>query len=1086
MKRVLSVVVVASLALSAVPASAQIDARMFRYPDVSQTQITFVYAGDIWVAPKTGGTAQRLSSPRGEETFPRFSPDGSQIAYSANYDGNTDVYVVPAMGGEPVRVTYHPMGDRLVDWNPDGTSVLFASSRESGRQRFNQFYRVAATGGLPEKMPIPYGEFGAISPDGSLLAYMPKARDFRTWKRYRGGWAPDIFLFNLRDSSATNMTDNDANDAHPMFAGNLIYFLSDRGLAERHNIWVYDRQTGASRQVTTFEDYDVTFPAIGPTDIVFQAGGRLYLMDLAGEQLSEVQIDVVTDQVTLKPHMENVANLIQAGGISPTGQRAIFQARGEIFTVPAEHGPVINLTHTTGTAERYPVWSPDGSQIAYWSDASGEYELVVRAADGSGEERTVTSLGEGYRYEPSWSPDGTKMAFMNQHMQLNLLDVESGRMRQIDESPIWMAHGQLQGFDMDWSSDSRWLTFARGVETANSAIFLYDTEENELHQVTAGYYNDFQPVFDPDGKYLYYFTNRTFSPVYGDFDNSWTYPNATNIAAAALRSDVHSPLEPRNDEEEVKAEEEDDGEDEEDDSKDETVAIELEGFEERAVMLSPDPGNYAGLAAVSGKVVYRRLPRTGSGDDESPIVFFDLEEREEKTIMDDADGFAISNDGKKMLVVANDQFAIVSVAPDQKMDTPLRTREMETTIDPRAEWRQLFADTWRFQRDFFYDENMHGVDWPAMRERYGRLIEDAVTRWDVNFVLGELIGELNSSHTYRGGGDAETAEFRGVGLLGVDWAVESGAYRIAHIIEGANWDVDARSPLRQPGVDVHEGDYVLAVNGNPLDTSRDPWAAFQGLVGRPVLLTVNDRPTMDGARQVLVDPLRSETRIRHLEWIEANRRRVEEATDGRVGYIYVRSTGLDAQNELVRQFMAQYRKEGLVIDERFNSGGQIPDRFIELLNRSALSYWAVRDGQDWQWPPVAHFGPKVMLTNGWSGSGGDAFPFYFREAGLGPLIGTRTWGGLIGISGAPPLVDGGRLTVPTFRMYDVRGNWFDEGVGVAPDIPVPEDPSQLARGVDPQLERAIQEVMRLIEENPPTPPDRPQPERRTARPRRRT
>lgn len=1086
MKHALSVLIAASLGLSAVPASAQIDARMFRYADVSQTQIAFVYAGDIWVAPKTGGTAQRLSSPRGEEAFPRFSPDGSQIAYSANYDGNTDVYVVPAMGGEPVRVTYHPMADRLVDWHPDGVTLLFASSRESGRQRFNQFYRVAATGGLPEKMPIPYGEFGAISPDGSLLAYMPKARDFRTWKRYRGGWAPDIWLFDLRDSSATNMTNNDANDAHPMFAGDLIYFLSDRGPAERHNIWVYDRQTGASRQVTTFEDYDVTFPAIGPADIVFQAAGRLYLMDLASEQLSEVNIDVVTDQVTLKPRMENVADLIQSGGISPTGQRAIFQARGEVFTVPAEYGPVLNLTQTAGTAERYPVWSPDGSQIAYWSDASGEYELVLRAADGSGEERTVTSLGPGFRYEPSWSPDGTTMAFMNQQMQLSLLDVESGRIRQIDESPIWMAHGQLQGFDMDWSSDSRWLTFARGVETANSAIFLYDTEDNELHQVTAGYYNDMQPVFDPDGKYLYYLTNRTFSPVYGDFDNSWTYPNATNIAAVALRADVRSPLEPRNDEEQVKVREEDDEEDEDAESEDEAVVIELEGFEERAVVLPPDPGNYTGLAAVSGKIVYRRLPRTGSGDDESPIVFFDLKEREEKTIMDDADGFAISNDGKKMLVAESDRFAIVSVAPGQKMETPLRTREMETTVDPRAEWRQLFADAWRFQRDFFYDENMHGVDWPAMRERYGRLIEDAVTRWDVNFILGELIAELNASHTYRFGGDGETAPSRGVGLLGVNWRLENGAYRIARIIEGANWDADARSPLRQPGVDVDEGDYVLAVNGTPLDTSLDPWAAFQGLVSRPILLTVNERPSMEGARQVLVDPLRSETRIRHLEWIEANRRRVEEATDGRVGYIYVRSTGVDAQNELVRQFMAQYRKEGLVIDERFNSGGQIPDRFIELLNRSALSYWAVRDGQDWQWPPVAHFGPKVMLTNGWSGSGGDAFPFYFREAGLGPLIGTRTWGGLIGISGAPPLIDGGAVTVPTFRMYDVRGNWFDEGVGVAPDIRVPEDPSQLARGVDPQLERAIQETMRLIEENPPTPPDRPQPERRTAGPRRRT
>ena len=411
---------------------------------------------------------------------------------------------------------------------------------------------------------------------------------------------------------------------------------------------------------------------------------------------------------------------------------------------------------------------------------------------------------------------------------------------------------------------------------------------------------------------------------------------------------------------------------------------------------------------------------------------------------------------------------------------------MELVIDPQTEWRQIFADAWRFERDFFYDPAMHGVDWPAMRERYGRLLEDAVTRWDVNFVLGELIAELNASHTYRGGGDQESAASRGAGLLGVDWALENGAYRIAHIVDGAPWDNDTRSPLRRPGVEIEEGAYILAVNGVPMDTSKDPWAAFQGLTDEPILLTVNDEPRMDGSRQVLVDPLRSETRLRHLEWIETNRRRVEEATDGRIGYIYVRSTGVDAQNELVRQFMAQYTKEGLIIDERFNSGGQIPDRFVELLNRPILSYWAVREGRDWQWPPVAHRGPKVMLMNGWSGSGGDAFPYYFREAGIGPLIGSRTWGGLIGISGAPPLIDGGFVTVPTFRMYSTSGEWFAEGTGVQPDIPVPEDPSQLARGIDPQLERAIQEVMRLVRENPPAPPDRPAPERRTPETRQRT
>jgi tricorn protease len=527
-----------------------------------------------------------------------------------------------------------------------------------------------------------------------------------------------------------------------------------------------------------------------------------------------------------------------------------------------------------------------------------------------------------------------------------------------------------------------------------------------------------------------------------------------------------------------------DGENGDDDNgqEEEEAAVEivLAGFEQRAVILPPEPGNVGALSAVSGKVIFHDAPRSGSGDDEAPIRYYDLEERETKTIIGDANNYALTHDGKKMLVRANGQLAIIDVKPDQKFEKPLRTGDMEVTVDPRAEWRQMFADVWRFERDFFYDEGMHGVDWDAMREQYGPLIADAVTRWDLNFVIGELIAELNASHAYRGGGDQESAPTRRVGMLGVDWSLENGAYRIAHIVDGAPWDAEVRSPLRQPGVDVNEGDYVLAVNGVPVDTSKDPWAAFQGLVDNPVMLTVNSSPSMEGARQVLVEPLGSENRLRHLEWIEANRKRVEEATDGRVGYVYVRSTGIDAQNELVRQFAAQFTKDGLIIDERWNSGGQIPDRFIELLNRPLLSYWAARFGDQQQWPPIAHRGPKVMLINGWSGSGGDAFPYYFREAGIGPLIGARTWGGLIGISGAPGLVDGGVATVPTFRMYSTDGEWFEEGVGVAPDIPVAEDPGQLARGVDTQLERAIEETLRLIEQNLPTPAPRPSAERRVA------
>jgi tricorn protease len=1064
---------------TAAPAAAQVDARMLRYPDVSATHIAFAYAGDVWVVPKAGGTAVRLSSPPGEEAFPRFSPDGSQIAYSANYDGNGDVYVVPAMGGTPVRVTHHPMGDRLVDWHPNGQQVLFASSRESGRQRYSQFFLAPAAGGMPTKLPVPYGEFGQLSPDGRMFAYTPKARDFRTWKRYRGGWAPDIWLFDLTDSSATNITNHPANDGQPMWHGNTLYFLSDRGPAQRYNIWAYDVASRGMRQVTTFRDFDVTFPSIGPDDLVLQAGGRLYRIELANEGMVEVPVTAVTDQSTLRPRAERIANRIQSGGVSPTGKRALFEARGEILTVPAEHGPVLNLTRSSGVAERYPTWSPDGKTLAYWSDRSGEYELYLRPADGSGEERKLTSMGAGYRYSPQWSPDSKKLAFADELMRFRVYDLDRNRATEIDQSEIWMSHGQLAGMDFRWSSDSRWITYSRPTTSGNSAVFVYDTEEGQLHQVTAGYFTEVQPVFDPDGKYLYFLSNRNFEPVYSDFDNSWTYPNATAIVAVALRKDVPSPLAPKNDVE--GGDEKPDEEKENSDTADQAagVGIDFDGFEARAVVLPPEPGNYTDLQATKGKVLYRRFPRSGSGGDESPIVYFDLGAREEKTVLADADGYLVTHDGKKLLVANQQRFAIIDLKPGAKFEKPLRTSEMEMVVDPRAEWKQMFADTYRFERDFFYDPDMHGVDWDGMRDRYGRLIDDAVTRADVNFVLGEFIGELNASHTYRGGGDEEQPSRRGVGMLGVDWALENGAYRIASIVEGSAWDADARSPLREPGVDVNVGDYVLAVNGIPLDTSKDPWAAFQGLSGQPVQLTVNSQPSTDGARQVVVEATGSEVELRFRAWIEARRKQVDEATDGRVGYIYVQSTGRGAQSELVRQFMAQWRKDGLIIDERWNSGGQIPDRFVELLNRPMLSYWAVRTGESWQWPPVAHRGPKVMLINGWSGSGGDAFPFYFREAQVGPLIGARTWGGLIGVSGAPSLVDGGALTVPTFRMYDVHGNWFAEGHGVEPDIKVEEDPAQLARGQDAQLERAIAEVQRMIRENPPTPPGRPRAEDRT-------
>jgi len=1065
---------------------AQIDARMLRYPAVSKTQIAFVYAGDIWLVSKEGGSAFRLTSSPGEESFPRFSPDGSKVAYSASYDGNVDVYVVPSGGGEPARLTHHPMADRVVGWTPDGTRVLFASGRESGRQRYNQFYTVAATGGLPEKLVVPYGEFGSYSPDGRQFAYMPMAQDFRNWKRYRGGWSPDIWLFDLNTKAAKNITSNPANDAQPMWIGGTIYFISDRGPNERNNIWAYDVKAGTSRQVTQFADFDITFPSLGPDGIVFQAGGRLYFLDVPSGKQREVPVRVVTDETTLRPRTTKVDNLIQWAAVSPTGKRALFAARGDVFTAPAEFGPVVNASRTSGVAERYPRWSPDGKTLAYWSDRTGEYELTVRPADASGEEKKITSFGAGFRYAPYWSPDSRKVAFVDQAMRVHLTDVDSGRTTKIDECPEWMNHPTLENFEFKWSPDSRWLTYSRPTGDANSAIFLYDAKNAKLTRATTGYLNDNQPVFDPDGRYLFYASDREFAPVYGNFDNSWTYPNPTRLVAVPLRKDVPSPLHARNDYEGA-AETKKPEEKKEDSAKPaadvKPVDIDLDGFEQRAVILPPPAGNYAEVQAVKGKLLFRRLPRTGSSDTKSPIVYFDLTEREEKPVLDDAGGFEVTADGKKMLVAAQNRWAILEIKTPQKFEKPIATAEMEAAVDPRAEWKQMFEDVYRFERDYFYDEGMHGVDWTAIKARYGKLLEDAVTRWDVDFIIGEFIGELNASHTYYGGGDKETAPARNVGLLGIDWelapaaAGSPAAYRVRHIVRGGPWDAGVRAPLDEPGVNVKEGEYILAVNGVTIDTKQDPWGAFQGLGNKTVILTVNAKPAAEGSRQVLVKTLASEVELRYRAWIEERRQIVDKATQGKVGYIYVQSTGVDAQNELVQQFMGQWKKDGLIIDERWNGGGQIPDRFIELLNRPILAYWAVRDGASWQWPPVAHRGAQVMLINGWSGSGGDAFPTYFKQAGIGPLIGTRTWGGLIGISGAPTLVDGGNVTVPTFRMYDPKGSWFAEGHGVDPDIEVIDDPSQLASGTDPQLARAIREVQERIAKMP-KPPTRPAPEKR--------
>ncbi|MCI0693789.1 PDZ domain-containing protein [candidate division KSB1 bacterium] len=1080
----------AALAVAQPNRAATPDALMLRFPDVSADRIVFVYAGDLWTAPKEGGMARQLSSPKGLELFPKFSPDGKLIAFSGNYDGNTDVYLMSAEGGTPTRLTHHPDGDLVVEWYPDGKHVLYRSQMMSPSNRFNRLFKQPLAGGMPETLPLAYGELASFSPDGKRMAFQLASLEFRTWKRYRGGWATDLWFYDFANNTSEKFTDFEGTDALPMWQQNKIYFLSDRDERKKLNIWAYDLTTKQTKQVTNFTEYDVKWPSLGPDAIVFENGGKLYLLDLASETAKPISIQVPADLPEARAQAKDASKNIQSFSLSPSGKRALFEARGEIFTVPEKHGSVRNLTNTSGIAERFPAWSPDGKIVAYFSDRSGEYELYVRAGDGSGKERQIATLGAGFRYSPAWSPDSKRLAFNDKTGSLFVLNIADGKPKFVDKDE-W---SRITSYS--WSPDSRWLAYSKSMPNNQGAIMIYDADQNKAQQVTGDYYNDTNPAFDPEGKYLFFYSDRKFTPVYGDMDATWVYPNATEVYAVTLRKDVESPLAPRSDEE--KGEEKKDEEDgktagEKKDAKAETKAekkeeekkapepvnIDFDGIETRVVKLPVEAGNVGPLCAVKGKVVFARYPASGAakpGEPSGTLVYYDLKEREDKTVISGIDTYDLSADGKKVIYKSKTTYGIVDLAEGKKVgDGKIAADKMQAWINPREEWEQIFTEAWRIERDFFYDPDLHGLDWTAIKQRYARMLPYVVDRADLNYVIGEMIAELNASHAYVGGGDVETPKQISVGLLGCDFELDktNNAYRIKKIYEGAVWDAEVRSPLRQPGVQVNEGDYLLAVNGQPLDTSRDPWAAFQGLASEVVKLTINSSPNMTGAREVVVEPMDSEFRLRNLAWIESNRRKVEEATGGRVGYIYVPNTGRDGQSELVRQFTPQRTKAGLIIDERFNSGGQIPDRFIELLNRPIYNYWARRDQRDWQTPFVAHTGPKVMLVNGWAGSGGDAFPYYFRKTGLGPLVGKRTWGGLIGISGNPQPIDGGFVSAPTFGFWNTEGQWDVEGRGVDPDYDIENAPHEMAAGRDPQLEKAIEVILDTLKKAPPPEPQKP-------------
>ncbi len=1090
---------------------------MLRYPDVSADSIVFVYADDLWLVSREGGLASPLASPTGLESFPRFSPDGSLIGFVGNYDGNQDVYTVPKAGGVPLRVTYNATGEVLCDWTPGGELIL-SSRGQDGLGKRAQLFTVPKEGGLPSLLPVPYGAFGTLHQGGEWLAYVPWSRDGRTWKRYRGGMASDVWLFNISTHESKRVTDWEGTDSLPMWNGDTLYYLSDAGPNHRLNIWTYNPRTEAKTQVTQYSEYDVKWPSVGPGprgtgEIVFQYGADLVLLDLASGESRAVEIEIPGARPTLRPKRVDAADFITSYSVSPSGKRVVVEARGDVWSLPAKNGTPRNLSRTAGVAERDPSWSPDGRWFAYFSDESGEYELYLRQSDGKDEPQRITTDGGVFRYRPIWSPDSKKLLFSDKTGAIYLVDVESHAVKLLDRDPL---AGSPGGQVMNWSNDSRWVVYERGeLGSINLSIWLYEVETGTSTQVTDKMFNDENPTFDREGKYLFFKTNRHFEPKYGELDTSFIYSGSELLLCVPLSDETASPFAPKSDEEEwddgsgdddeeAKADHDEDeeggddggkGDDADDDDGDkggekqdgdedegkdgdakkevEPIDVDLDGFERRAIALPIEPGNFGHIDVNSkGKLIYVRR----ASDGKPKIQLFDLEdeEHEEKTVVADAGDFQLSADGKKLLYFQKGKGFLADAGADAKGEA-IVTSEMNMSIDPRAEWGQIFTDAWRIQREFFYDSNMHGVDWKGVKEQYQAMLADCVTRQDVSYVIREMISELNVGHAYYFGGDVESAPSESVGLLGADYEIESGMYKFARIHEGAKWDVDARGPLSQPGVENLVGKFLHAVNGVQVDASKDPAAWFQGLADKKITITVADSATRgdETSRDLVVKALSSERDLRYRGWIESNRAYVEKQTGGRVGYIYVPDTGVNGQNNLVRQFYGQLGKDALIIDERWNGGGQIPTRFIELLNRPATNYWARRDGADWTWPPDSHQGAKCMLINGLAGSGGDAFPAYFKRAGLGKLIGMRTWGGLVGISGNPGLIDGGYTAVPTFGYYETDGTWGIEGHGVDPDIEVIDDPAKMQNGADPQLDAAIAHILEEITRNPYVKPARP-------------
>ncbi|HEV2176276.1 MAG TPA: PDZ domain-containing protein [Terriglobia bacterium] len=1090
------------------------EGRLMRFPDVYKDKIVFSYAGDLWLVSSQGGTAHRITTDPGLELFPKFSPDGQWIAFTGQYDGNPNVYVIPSEGGQPKQLTFHPgvpvperMGveNEVLTWFPDSKRLVFLSRRDTFNDWFGRPYVTSIEGGLPVKLPIDKGGLMSFSPDGSKMAYNRIFRNFRTWKRYTGGMAQSIWIYDFKANHIEEIPHTEHGDTFPMWRGDTIYFASDRGPEHRFNLYSYSLRTKEIRQLTHYTDFDVNWPSLGPDSIVFENGGFLYLFDLKTEKAHKLTIYLPGDRDLARPHWVNASKLITDFDISPEGKRAVFAARGDVFTVPAKEGSTRNLTRTPGIREKNVAWSPNGKWIAYMSDRSGEDELYITPQDGQGKETRITSDGKVFRLAPVWSPDSKKLLYADKSLRLYYVDIKA-------KQPVLIDRGKFADLtDYTWSPDSQWVVYGKVAENGNEALYLYSLTDRKSTTVVSDFFGGANPVFDPEGKYLYFFSNRDYNEVLGVFDFEFANPKATRVYVMTLRADLPSPFAPQSDEAATPKPEaaKEEAQKKEQNKEGEKLGgareapknfrIDLAGIENRVVALPIPPGNYGTLAAATDRVFYASNPVFGlSGPvpgETAAIHLYDMKERKDHVLIGGANNFALSFDGSKLLYSvppmgppgaggAASTYGIIdakppAAAPLKPGEGALNLTGMRMEVDPRQEWKQMFNEVWRQERDYFFERSMNGVDWPAVREKYAQLLPYVADRYDLTYILGEMIGELSNSHTYVGGGDYPNLHPVKVGLLGADFETDSasGRYRFAKIYAGENWDPELRSPLTEPGVDVKQGDYLLAVNGHDLRVPENPYELFVNTANENVTLTVNSKPSEDGARQVTVKALASEFKLHELNWIETNRRKVDEATHGRVGYVYLPDMGASGLNEFVKQYFPQIRKQGIIFDVRYNGGGFVDQLIFERLRRVLAAMQPARNFAPSTIPPNTFYGSMACVTNEYAASDGDFFSYFFKYYKLGPLIGERTWGGVRGIRGEIPLMDGGYITRPEFSLYSLDRKWLIENHGVEPDVVVDNRPDLVMAGHDPQLEKAIELVMKDIEAHPktlpPAPPDLP-------------